>query len=238
MVSLDQVAGWVRQNGLNIAKEALVNILGPLVVYQLAKPHYGEIGGLLISSIPPILWSLIELARHRRVDAVSILVLAGIVLSILAYFGGGSAHLLQLREKLVTALIGAVFLGSVAVNRPLIYELARASIARKSAEELRSFEALRARAGFRRTMSVMTLVWGFGLVAEAAVSAALVFVLNIPVYMVAGPIIGYGTMGALSLWSFWYGQRQKRKGQALRAAAEAQAQAAIQVTALETSPPP
>ena len=34
-------------------------------------------------------------------------------------------------------------------------------------------------------------------------------------------ILGYGTMGALSLWSFLYGQRAKRRGEARRAAAAA-----------------
>jgi hypothetical protein len=41
---------------------------------------------------------------------------------------------------------------------------------------------------------------------------------------VLGPILGYSTMGALSLWTFWYGRRQRRKGDARRAA-EAAAQA-------------
>ena len=38
--------------------------------------------------------------------------LGGIVLSLLAFFGSGSARFLQLREKLVTVMIGLVFAGS------------------------------------------------------------------------------------------------------------------------------
>ena len=67
---------------------------------------------------------------HRRLDALSLLVLAGIVLSLLAFFGGGGPRMLQLREKLVTGVIGLAFLASAAVGRPLIYELARAGMAR------------------------------------------------------------------------------------------------------------
>ena len=37
--------------------------------------------------------------------------------------------------------------------------------------------------------------------------------------------LGYGTMGGLSLWSFFYGQRAKRRGEARRAAALAEAAA-------------
>ena len=69
---------------------------------------------------------------------------------------------------------------------------------------------------------VMTLVWGFGLVAEAAVSAGLVMVLSIQQYLLAGPVVGYGTMGGLSFWTYWYSRRKRQEGEARRAAAAAQ----------------
>ena len=47
----------------------------------------------------------------------------------------------------------------------------------------------------------------------------LVFTLSIREYLIVNPILGYGTMGALSLWSFLYGQRAKRRGEERRAAA-------------------
>jgi hypothetical protein len=159
-----------------------------------------------------------EFARHRRVDALSILVLLGIALSLLAFLGGGSVRFLQLREKLVTVVIGCVFLGSAAIRRPLIFELARASMIRKSSSELQQFESLNANNYFRRTMTIMTLVWGFGLLADAAISVALIYTISIRDYLIAGPIVGYGTMGALALWTFFYARRQRRKGEARRAA--------------------
>src|SRR4051794_29697578 len=110
----------------SIAIELLVNFLLPYVVYVKAEAGIGQVHALLAASLPPIVWSVIEFARKRRVDAVSILVLAGIVLSLLAFLGGGSVRFLQLRENLVTGLIGLAFLGSAAIGRPLIYQLARA----------------------------------------------------------------------------------------------------------------
>ena len=169
--------------------------------------------------MPPILWSLVEFARHRRVDALSVLVVSGIALSLLAMLGGGGVRFLQLREKLVTGAIGLAFLGSALVGKPLIYELARASMRRRSEAEAQQFEALQVHAGFRRTMTVMTLVWGLGLLADVAISVVLVFALSIRQYLIVNPILGYGTMGALSLWSFLYGRRARRRGEARRAAA-------------------
>jgi hypothetical protein len=210
---------YLRKNGAHVLVEALVNFVLPFLIYNYAEAPLGEVKALLASSAPPILWSLAEFARHRRLDALSVLVVSGIALSLLAMLGGGGVRFLQLREKLVTGVIGLVFLGSALIGKPLIYQLARASMRRKSEDEAQQFEALQIHAGFRRTMMVMTLVWGLGLIADVLVSVVLVFVLSIRQYLLINPVIGYGTLGALSLWSFLYGQRAKARGEARRAAA-------------------
>lgn len=210
---------WLRNNAGTVLVEALVNFVLPYLIYSYAEAPYGDVRALLLSSAPPILWSLAEFARHRRVDAVSVLVVTGIALSLLAMLGGGGAKFLQLREKLVTGVIALVFLGSALIRRPLMYELARASMRRKSNEEAEQFEALNVHAGFRRTMTVMTLVWGFGLLADVAISVVMVFTISIREYLIVNPFVSYGTMGALILWTTLYGQRAKRRGEARRAAA-------------------
>jgi hypothetical protein len=198
----------------NIAVEILVNIVLPYLIYVKAEPRLGSVRALLAASVPPILWSGIEFARKRRIDAVSLLVLLGIVLSLLAFFGGGSARFLQLRENLVTGLIGLVFLVSAAVGRPLIYQLARAGKLREDPVEAARFESLRDNPRFRRNMTIMTLVWGFGLLAQTAVACLLVFSLSIPRYLIVSPIVGYSIMGGLALWTFWFVKRIKRSGAA------------------------
>src|ERR1700679_765887 len=107
---MDKVWSFIRNNGANIAGEGLINFLAPFAIYTLAKSHLGDVHALMASSAPPIAWSLFEFIRRRRVDAVSMLVLAGIGFSLIGYFGGGSAKFLQLRERLVTGLIGLIFL--------------------------------------------------------------------------------------------------------------------------------
>ena len=126
-----------------IGIEVLVNLVLPYLIYIQTEAHIGQVHALLASSLPPILWSGVEFARRRRIDAMSLLVLAGIALSLLAFLGGGSVRFLQLREKLITGLIGLVFLGSAAIGRPLIYQLARAGMMRKSPSEAARLEGLR-----------------------------------------------------------------------------------------------
>ena len=225
MTRLTRVLEFIRGNGPKIAVEATVNFILPYIIFAFAQPHYGDVEALILSSVPPILWSIVEFAWHRRIDALSMLVLLGIVLSLAAVASGGSARFLQLREKLVTVIIGLVFLGSALIGKPLIYQLARAQMVRNSSDELEEFEALRSNKYFRRTMMVLTVVWGLGLLVDAATSIALVYTLSIKTYLAVNPFVSYGFMGGLSLWTFLYVRLQRQKGAARRAAAQAVQQA-------------
>ena len=196
---------------LRFLREVAINIALPFLVYTFVQPRWGDVSALMASSAPPILWSVVEFARHRRVDALSLLVLAGIGLSLLAFLGGGSVKFLQLREKLVTIIIGIVFLGSAAIGKPLMHELIRAFLARNNDPDLELVESLRDNDGFRRVMTTMTVVWGVGLLADAALSIALLYVLTIKAYLVVNPILGYATIGSLTLWNIWFGARMRRR---------------------------
>lgn len=204
-----------------IGAEILANFLLPYLIYIQTEAALGQAHALMTASVPPILWSMIEFARKRRVDAISMFVIAGIALSLLSFLGGGSVRFLQLRENLVTGLFGFVFLGSAIVRRPLIYQLARDGMRRKSPSGLEHFERLRGNRRFRHTMTVMTLVWGFGLLIQTMAACALVFSMPIREYLIVSPILSYGAMACLALWTFWYGRQQKRRGEAARKAAEA-----------------
>jgi hypothetical protein len=214
------LAGSTKARSVTIIVELLVNIVLPYAIYYAADARFGDVKALLASSLPPILWSLGQFAAKRRIDALSVLVVAGIVLSLLAFIGGGSARFLQLRENLVTGVIALVFLGSAAIGKPLIYQLARAGAIRKNVGAAQELEQLRDNAHFRRGMTIMTLVWGFGLLAQTALACAMVYAVSIGTYLLISPILGYGTMGALALWTFAYVRLMKRRGAARRAAAD------------------
>src|ERR1700688_1505828 len=102
----DIAAAWklARTRGLHIGLEILVNVVAPFTVYHFAEHRIGEVNALLASMLVPLLWSLLEFVRRRRIDTLSMLVLGSIALSLLAFIGTGSARVLQLRENFVTGL--------------------------------------------------------------------------------------------------------------------------------------
>jgi hypothetical protein len=199
--------------------EVAVNFGLPFAVYSLSSPSLGSVAAMMAASAPPILWSVATFIRERKLDAISLLVLSGIILSLLAFAGGGGIKVLQLRETLVAGLVGLIFLGSAAVGRPLIYELSRAGSRRRGKDAGVLLDALGDDRRFRRAMLVATLVWGLGLVAVCAVSCVLVFVVSIKTYMLIGGPIGYAKLGLLTAWTFWYVPREVRQALARRIAA-------------------
>ena len=204
------IVAWVRQNGQVVAIEAAVNLVAPALIYAALHTDWGDVPALLASAGPPLVWSLVGLIRNRRIDALSIMVLVGMALSLVALIGGGSVRFLQLREKLVTALIAAAFLGSAAIGRPLIGPLARATVARESADSLAKFDAQRNSPFLRHTIMVMTLVWGIGLAIDFALSVALIYSVSVVDYLVIGPIVGYITIGGLTVWTVLYRRYRAR----------------------------
>jgi hypothetical protein len=117
---LARAALYARGHGVTVGRELAVNFLLPFLIYRYANESVGAVLGLIAASAPPILWAIVVFVRERRVDAISIMALSGIALSLLAFSGGGGIKMLQLRENLVTGLVGLVFLGSAAIGRPLI----------------------------------------------------------------------------------------------------------------------
>ncbi|MFS3136744.1 VC0807 family protein [Gluconacetobacter sacchari] len=192
-----------------LALDLAVNGAAPVLVYDRMHAGWGDVDALLASSLLPAVWGVGTFLFRRRIDALSVIALAGIALSLLAFVGGGSARLLELREQMATCLIGLAFLFSAVIGKPLIYPLARATMARTSIQTLADqtladFDARRDEPPVRHTVMVMTLAWGFGLLANVAVSVGLIFSLPIGTYLMVGPVLGYATMGGLVLWTILY----------------------------------
>jgi hypothetical protein len=207
------------KKALRLAPELGANFLAPYLVYELLDGRYGDTTALILSAFPPLIWSAYELIKTRRLDAVSILVVAGILFTVAATAMGGSVRLIQIRDALVTGAIGLMFLGSLVLEKPMIFYLARATQARHTAAGAAEFETLWLRPGVPAVFRLMTAVWGVGLVLQTALMCYLAWIWPIGRYLLLSPFIGYGIFGALMAWSVWYGNHRKTIGKARDAAA-------------------
>lgn len=163
----------------------------------------------MASIAPPLLWSLYGLIRTRKLDALSVIVIASIVFSVAATALGGSARMIQIRDALVTGVIGILFLLSLFMEKPLIFYLTRATFARNPDPEMPELEKVWALPEAPHAFRVLTTLWGIGLVAQTTLLCTLAWLWPIGRYLLISPFIGYGFVGALMVCSFWYGGRHK-----------------------------
>jgi intracellular septation protein A len=195
----------------------LVNLGGPFLVYQLVAGHVSETEALLLSSAPPILWSIGQLMVSRKLDVLSVLVIAGIALSLAATLLGGSPRLLLVRESFITGIFGLVFLGSLLFPKPLLFYLAKPTMAKQGMTE-EDFVSRWSIPGFRYVFYLMTAVWAIGLLVEATLKIFLAFTMPVGQFLVVSPIISYAIFFGLLGWSIWYGNQRRKAAQRLASA--------------------
>jgi hypothetical protein len=105
----------------------------------------------------------------------------------------------------VSGAIGVAFLLSLPMRRPLIFYLARATVAREVAGGAERIDALwNERPAFATSMRLMTAVWGVGLTSETALRSWMAWSWPVERFLVVSPFIGYGIYGALLVWTLWY----------------------------------
>jgi hypothetical protein len=148
-----------------------------------------------------------ELIRHRTLDALSLLVLGGIALSLVALLFGGSPRMLMVRENLFTIPIGLLFLVSLLMKKPLIYYAARATFARQDPAHVAGFEEAWQRPSVLHGLRVMSLVWGVGLTLQGLLLGWMAWTWPVERFLVLSPVIGYGILAILGVWTWRYRAR-------------------------------
>jgi hypothetical protein len=190
----------------------IVNVACPWLAYRLAFPHWGQLGALVASALPLIAWMTWDLARYRHFDALSAQVLIGIVLSLIAIAVSGDSRILQFEDPMVSGMIGASFLVSLALPRPLVFYLARSTMSREDHRSAESFEKhWRERPFLAASIRLMTLVWGVGMIGENILRTLLVWQWpNDPHSALASECVRYGVYAGLTVWTFWWRRRIKQ----------------------------
>ena len=65
-------------------------------------------------------------------------------------------------------------------------------------------------------MHVVTVVWGIGLLFEAALRTFLVTALSTEQFLIISPFVLYGITGILLVWMFLYSRQGRKKGEEMR----------------------
>jgi hypothetical protein len=221
-----------------LAMIAVFDIAGPLVAYSLLRAAgQSAVTALVLSGAFPALGVIAGLLRHRRVDAIGVLVLAGIAVGTVLGLVSGNPRLVLVEGSVPTAVFGLLCLGSLWARRPLIYRFAIEFIGADTPKG-RDFESLWRYPGFRHTFRLFTVVWGVTYLAEAAARVIIVETTSTGTALTVSKVMPYVVAAALVAWMVGYGRHARREGERIAAQAEAQAAAQGEAQAAGHAPEP
>ncbi|GAA2813470.1 VC0807 family protein [Streptomyces showdoensis] len=209
--------GWTLTIGLNV--------VAPVLTFgALTDRGWSDFTALLLSGVWPVVDTVVHLVWHRKTDEFAVVTLFFLALTaVVSLVGAHSARALLVKDSAVTGLFGALCLATLLAPKPLMFYFGRRFSTDGTAESHAWWNGLWQFEGFRTVMRRMTIVWGVAYLVEAAARVGLSYTLSVGAMVVANPVLIYGTLGLLVLWTI----RTAKKGRAEGAArAEAAARAA------------
>ena len=175
---------------------------------------------LLLSGVFPALHVIINVIRHRRLDVVGALVLAGIVVGTVLGLVSHNARLVLVEGSVPTAVFGVACLGSLWARHPLMFSFAREFTGPDTAKG-QEMTRLWQYEGYRRVFRVITVVWGVAFLLEAALRVVIVYNTSTGTALAISKATPFVFFAIMSAWTVAYGTHHKRKGERMAAAGQA-----------------
>jgi intracellular septation protein A len=171
------------------------------VYYGLRLAGVSERIALLVATVLAATRLVWVVVRRRQITWFAALMLTVFGLGLLLTFLAGDARFLLLKDSIVTAGVGTVFLLSAVFGRPLTLSAAQTSQPWRAAELDEMFNR---RADIRRRFVVSAIVWGVGLLLESVARIPLVYTLPFDTMVALSEAMLWGTIGILMAWSLVY----------------------------------
>jgi len=151
----------------------------------------GAVSGLVL---------VLGMVRSRRVDGAAVVMLGLFAFGLATLFLTGDARFVIAKDSLISLVLGLAFLGSLFARKPLLLLFAAKTAV---AERYRESPAV------RRTVRFATLLWGVGLLVEAALRVLLVYTLPVDVMVVGSPVLSVLVIAVLVVGTRSYAKQQR-----------------------------
>jgi len=150
----------------------------------------------------PLISIVRKYVKTREIDALGAIVLFFLVVGTAASLISGSVFFAIVKDSFLTATFGLIILGTLAIGRPLPFQMIRQMVAAgNEAEYARWGKLYDEIPDFRRTQQMIAIVWGIVYIAEAAVRVGLALVTTPAVVVNVSPFLAFGMTIALALWT-------------------------------------
>jgi hypothetical protein len=177
----------------------ILDLFAPLAVYVLlSRLGASDFVSLGMAAALPAIYVVIALLRGRRIDRIAVLVLILLVVAIALSLATGDSRILLAKGVIVTGAAGIYMLVTLFAERSFIFHAAQRLYAGGDPTKEAAWEARwQSSHDFRRAIRRLTLIWGLGLIGEAAVRAAIIYSLPVAQAVVWGQLWAIAVIVAL-----------------------------------------
>jgi Protein of unknown function (DUF3159) len=190
------------------------DIGGPLAAYNaLRSAGLTTVTALVLSGVFPAVGVTISAVRHRRLDVVGALVLAGIVVGTVLGLVTHNAKLVLVEGSVPTALFGVACLGSLWTRLPLMWGFSMQFIGPETARGQEMTRLWQQYEGFRHIFRVITAVWGVAFLVEAAVRVVIVYNTSAGTALAISKVTPFLFVAIMVTWTVAYGRHHRKKGE-------------------------
>jgi hypothetical protein len=205
-----------RSVGIASFAPLFIDVFAPLALYAaLSRLGFNDFICLGAAAALPALYIAVAVARGRPVDRMAVLVFALLALAIALTVVTGDPRVLLVKSVIVTGAAGVYFLATLLAERPFIFYASQKTFARGEPNgEAAWDERWVSSPAFRRAMRRLTILWGVGLLGEAAVRAWIIYTLPVAQSVIWGQLWAIACLVALCAVSVRIGRRTREIVQA------------------------
>ena len=185
-----------------LALSLTINALCPFLLYRALESHFptNSVMPLLYATIFPVIGLILSLLRKRAVDAIAIIVMAGLAIHIVVTLLAPTVGTALVIRSLDGTLIGLALVISALIGRPIILFVAKQVAAGGSSERAAALNKVIENDG-PRTFFIITMVWGIGLIVMSGLHVILALELPPAEFLLVSPVLGVVTILVLLAWS-------------------------------------
>ena len=179
-----------RTRGTTTIVVTVADVVVPIALYYVGRGlGLSELHALLVSAVAPIASVVVQGWVTRRVDGVAVFIGAVLVLNVAVALTAADPRTLLARDGWITGLAGLFFLASLRARRPFVFSIARPLAEGRLGPPGEDWDSVWDRFPlFRHVWRVLTIVWGVGLLVDAAIRVTLAYVLPVDVVPAANGV--------------------------------------------------
>jgi hypothetical protein len=142
---------------------------------------------------------------------IGVFSLLTVALKILLALALKDTRVVLVSDSLITAVYGVLLLASLRTSSPLLMRLIESVLDDAPSTQSQPLLPRESRPGARSLLTIITAVWGIGLLLECGVRVILALTLTVEQVLLISPIVRYGVLATLLLWAIFFARRRRSR---------------------------